>query len=123
MSHGVANATSGATASTPRAWTNASARVVKTSDTVTRAPSSTSMRARCAPTWPTPWTTTWRSRSVGSPSSSAMVARIAHFTPYAVTGEGSPEPPCASSTPVTHGVTRARPFMSAVVAPRSSAAR
>ena len=49
--------------------------------------------------------------------------RIACTTPNAVTGDGSPEPPSASSTPVTQGVTSARPFMSSVVAPTSSAAR
>ena len=50
-------------------------------------------------------------------------ARIACSTPTAVTGEGSPDPPRATSTPVTQGVTSAMASMSAVVAPTSSAAR
>ena len=50
-------------------------------------------------------------------------ARIACSTPTAVTGEGSPDPPSDTSTPVTHGVTSAMASMSAVVAPTSSAAR
>ena len=49
-------------------------------------------------------------------------ARIAEATPNAVTGDGSPEPPRAGSTPVTHGVSSANVSMSAGVAPTSSAA-
>ena len=48
-------------------------------------------------------------------------ARIAASTPTAVTGDGSPDPP-GPSMPVTHGVSSASPFMSAGVAPTSSAA-
>ena len=78
---------------------------------------------RCAPTCPAPCTTTRRPSTAARPSRASPTARIAASTPTAVIGDGSPDPPRAGSTPVTHGVSRAIMSMSPGVAPTSSAAR
>ena len=66
---------------------------------------------------------TWRPDSDGLPHSRSATAFIAHRTPQAVAGDGSPEPPSDSLTPVTWRVSRRMTSMSAWVVPTSSAVR
>ena len=65
----------------------------------------------------------WPASVAAGPSRARNVARMLCSTPQAVTGDGSPDPPADSRTPVTQGVTWAIASMSAVEAPTSSAAR
>ena len=72
-----------------------------TSVTTTEAPSSTRWRTRWWPTFPTPATPTVRPDRVGDPQTDSAAARMPWNTPYAVSTDESPAPPCSTVRPVT----------------------
>jgi hypothetical protein len=123
MSHDTVWACSGGTAVAPSRSAASSLATGSTSATVSLAPSAARWSARAAPTLPTPEMHTWRPLSDGEPHSRSATAFVAHRTPHAVAGDGSPEPPSDSLTPVTNDVSRRITSMSAWVVPTSSAVR
>ena len=121
MSHATVWAASAATGTAPCRSTTESTAASFTSATVSLAPSSARWSASAAPTFPTPEMQTWRPASDGPPHSRSATAFMAHSTPQAVAGDGSPEPPSDSLTPVTWRVSRRIRSMSAWLVPTSSA--
>ena len=81
------------------------------------------MRASAPPTRPRPTTAIERSLRSGVPHTRSQATWIASWTPSAVHGLGSPEPPRSTARPVTWRVPSAITVMSASEVPTSSAVR
>ena len=64
---------------------------------------------------------TMRPASVGSPHVASAEARMPWNTPYAVSTDESPAPPCATVRPVTKSHSRATTSMSTEKVPTSQA--
>ena len=85
------------------------------------APASAQSFATRAPTWPSPAITIVRSPSDGEPKTRSQHTPIAAWTPSAVHGLGSPDPPRRRDSPVTWRVAEAMTSMSRADVPTSSA--
>src|SRR5262249_13649376 len=73
------------------------------------------------PTAPPPWIVTRFCASVSEPQRSSAHARMPMYTPIAVTGDGSPDPPSARLMPVTCAVSIRTHSMQRTSVPTSSA--
>ena len=101
MSHSTSRMASTSTTAAPSSAAIAWRRAGSTSQMVRRAPAWCSSRARCAPTWPTPWTATCRPFRSGLPKTWLAMASMPRRQPSAVNGDGSPEPPLSIEVPRT----------------------